>query len=197
MRNSAWTANGVTRPAADGVYEPSPEPPPRAAHRFSTRVGLGVAFAVVILDQLTKELAETLLDRGEFVPWIGDHIGWQLVYNPGAAFGIPAPWWLFLIVTVLVTVIVLRALPRTPDLLLASAYGLLLAGALGNVMDRLFRAGNPEGPAFGGGYVVDFVAWGSFPRFNLADSAITVGFVLLVLGLYREERRQPPDPVTS
>ena len=181
----------MTRPAADVVG--SPQPPLRTAHPHATVVGLGVACLVVILDQITKEFAEAVLERGEFVPWIGDHIGWELVYNPGAAFGIPAPWWVFLVVTAVVTVIVLRTLPRTPTLLLACAYGLLLAGALGNVIDRLLRPGFPEGPSFGGGHVVDFVAWGSFPRFNLADSAITVGFVLLVLGLYREERHHPPE----
>ena len=183
----------MTRPAADAVTETPPEPSERPAHRLAAPVGFGVTLVVVILDQLTKELAESWLDRGEFVPWIGDHLGWQLVYNPGAAFGIPAPWWLFLVVTALVAILVSRALPRTPNLLLATAYGLLLAGALGNALDRLFRAGAPDGPPFGGGYVVDFVAWGSFPRFNLADSAITVGFVLLVLGMWLEERHGPVE----
>ena len=164
-----------------------PAPPP--AHPYSVPVGLGLAVVVVIFDQVTKELAEARLDPGRFVPVLGEHVGWELVYNPGGAFGIPAPWWLFLLVTLVVTVIVLRSLPRTPSLVLASAYGLLLAGALGNVIDRLFRPGARGGPDLGGGYVVDFVAWGSFPRFNLADSAITVGFVLLVLGLWLEERR--------
>jgi signal peptidase II len=67
------------------------------------------------------------------------------------------------------------------------AYGMLLAGAIGNVLDRLFRPGDPD--LWYGGYVVDFVAWGTFPRFNVADSAITVGFLLLVVALWREERR--------
>lgn len=145
-----------------------------------------LAASLVVLDQATKQLAEELLDRGRFVPWIGEHIGWQLVYNPGVAFGISAPIWLPLTVTVIVVVIVARALPHTPRLLPAASYGLLLAGATGNVIDRLFRAGSGEG--FGSGEVVDFVAWGTFPRFNVADSAITIGFVLLILALWQEER---------
>jgi signal peptidase II len=113
-------------------------------------------------------------------------VGWQLIYNPGGAFGIPAPHWLFLIVTVGVVVLVARVLPKAPTADAATAYGMLLAGAVGNVLDRLLR---PGGDGLRHGYVVDFVAWGSFPRFNVADSAITVGFVLLVLALLREERR--------
>ncbi|MFA9428916.1 signal peptidase II [Egicoccus sp. AB-alg2] len=167
---------------------------PRAASRLAVQVGVLVTAAVVVLDQATKELAEALLELGEFVPFLGERIGWQLVYNPGAAFGIPAPAWLFLIVTVLVTWIVARALPRTTSLLQAAAYGLLLAGALGNAIDRLVRP-NVVGEVSGffQGDVVDFVAWGTFPRFNVADSAITVGFVLLTLALWREERSARGD----
>jgi len=152
-------------------------------------VGLTVAAVFVVLDQVTKVIAENVLRPGRFVPWLGSDVGWQLVYNPGGAFGLPAPSWIFLVVTVLVVVIVVRTLPRTASLWQAAAYGLLLAGALGNVIDRLVREGGPDAPAFGGGEVVDFVAWGSFPRFNVADSAITVGFALLVLTLWLDERR--------
>ena len=161
-------------------------------HPLAIPVGVIVTPAFVVLDQATKELAESLLEPGRFVPWLGSGVGWQLVYNPGGAFGLPAPSWLFLGVTVIVLVLVARALPRSASLTGAVAFGMLLAGALGNALDRLLRAGDPEG-GFGGGYVVDFVAWGSFPRFNVADSAITVGFVLLVLALWLEERRAAAD----
>jgi signal peptidase II len=164
--------------------------PQHHRHALAIPVGLVVAAAVIVLDQATKQLAEELLVRGEFVPWLSDRIGWQLVYNPGAAFGIPAPIWLPLSVTVVVVIIVARALPRTTRLLPATSYGLLLAGAIGNVIDRLFRAG--EGDGFGSGEVVDFIAWGAFPRFNVADSAITIGFVLLVVALWQEERSPEP-----
>jgi signal peptidase II len=157
-----------------------------AAYPHAVVVGLLVAVGLVLLDQLTKQFVEQVLVPGRFVPWLGDHVGWQLVYNPGGAFGLDAPHWLFLIVTVGVLVLVARVLPEAPTLPAAIAYGMLLAGAVGNVLDRLFRAG---GEAFGSGYVVDFVAWGSFPRFNVADSSITVGFVLLVLVVLAEERR--------
>lgn len=154
------------------------------------QVGLLVAAAVIVLDQATKELAESWLATGEYAPWLGEHVGWQLVYNPGGAFGLPAPSWLFGIVTILVVGIVARTLPSTHRLLPATAYGLLLAGALGNMVDRVLRAGDGN---LLGGHVVDFVAWGSFPRFNVADSAITVGFVLLVVALWLEERDAEPE----
>jgi signal peptidase II len=156
---------------------------------WPVRVGLLLAAIVIVLDQATKEVAEAFLERGEFVPLLGDAVGWQLVYNPGGAFGLPAPSWLFIIVTVAVTVIVGRTLPHTRSLLQASAYGLLLAGALGNAIDRVVRPSTTGRDSVFDGEVVDFIAWGTFPRFNVADSAITVGFVLLVLALWQEERR--------
>jgi signal peptidase II len=153
--------------------------------RLMMTVGYLVAAAVVILDQATKHLAELQLVVGRPVAWLSDGIGWQLTYNDGGAFGIGAPSWFFLVVTVVVTVIVVRNLPRAPRLTTAWSYGLLLAGALGNALDRVFRTGDPGDPRFFHGHVVDFVAWGSFPRFNLADVAINVGFALLVLDLLR------------
>ena len=157
-------------------------------HPLVRTVGLVVAAVLIVVDQATKQLALVHLEPGRFVPWLHEAIGWQLVFNPGGAFGIGAPPWIFLVVTVIVVAVVARSLPRCQTVTSATAYGLLLAGAIGNVLDRLFRPGGPDAPAFGGGEVVDFVAWGTFPRFNVADSAITVGFVLLVLGLLLEER---------
>ncbi len=162
-------------------------------HPHATAIGVSVAAGLVVLDQATKELAEALLTPGVFVPWLGDHIGWQLIYNPGGAFGLPLPHWVFLLVTVGVLALVGRILPRAPTALSATAFGMLLSGAVGNVLDRLFR---PGGEVFGSGFVVDFVAWGTFPRFNVADSAITVGFAFLVLALWREERLSAALEVT-
>jgi signal peptidase II len=176
----------------DGPLNADAAPRERTAehvgHPLVRTVGLVVAAVVVVVDQATKQLALEHLEPGRFVPWLSDAIGWQLVFNPGGAFGVGAPHWIFLIVTVIVVVVVARSLPRCHTITIATAYGLLLAGAIGNVIDRLFRPGGPDRPAFGGGEVVDFVAWGTFPRFNVADSAITVGFLLLVLGLLLEER---------
>lgn len=151
------------------------------------QVSMLAAAIALVFDQATKELAETLLVRSRLVDWLADGWGWQLVYNPGGAFGFGAPTAFFLGVTVVVTVIVVRNLPRTTRMGGAVAYGLLLAGALGNALDRVFRA-----PGFLRGEVVDFIAirlpfYGDFPRFNVADMAIISGFVLLMVALWRED----------
>lgn len=160
---------------------------------LTTWLGYQVAASMVILDQATKRVAEVVLDRGVEVSLLGSHIGWQLVYNPGGAYGIDAPSWFFLAVTVVVTVIVVRNLPLAPGLRPATAYGLLLAGALGNALDRVFRAGFSDDPSFFHGHVIDFVALGSFPRFNVADISITFGFVLLVIDLWRSDHETDED----
>lgn len=157
-------------------------------------VGYQVAVLALLLDQATKRIAEVALDRGVEVELLGPNVGWQLVYNDGGAYGIAAPSWFFLVVTVVVGVIVVRNLPEAPSMRAGIAYGLLLAGALGNATDRVFRSGDPGDPSFLHGHVVDFVAWGDFPRFNVADAAITCGFLLLVLDLWLGSREEAlPD----
>jgi signal peptidase II len=145
-----------------------------------------VALVVVVLDQVTKALVLRVLTPGRFVPLLGEHIGWQLVGNRGAAFGIPLPTFVFPIVTVVVIVMVVKGLPDLFSPVLVGSQGLVVGGAIGNVIDRISRAevGLLDGE------VVDFVAWGSFPRFNVADAAITVGVVVLVLAMLREDRRE-------
>lgn len=144
-----------------------------------------VAAVVVVLDWAVKELALARLVPGRFVPLLGDHVGWQLVFNPGAAFGIPLPPPVFPVVTAVVVVAVVRSLREAGGRAVVAAQGLVVGGAFGNLLDRVIRPG--DGPL--GGLVVDFVAWGSFPRFNVADAAITVGVVSLLLLLVRDERR--------
>ena len=153
-----------------------------------------VALAVVVADQLAKEIALELLEPGRFVPLLGSRIGWQLIFNPGAAFGLALPPLVFPLVTLLVLVVIVRSLPVEPAPLVVSGQALLLGGAVGNVIDRMLRPGT-EG--LFGGHVVDYVAWGSFPRFNVADSAITVGVVLFLLAVLRDELADRADRRTS
>lgn len=144
-----------------------------------------IAAAAVIADQATKELAVRVLTPGVTRPWLNDQIGWELTRNDGGAFSAPIPWWVFPIVTVVVMVLFLRGLPQATLLSEAAGFGLLVAGAMGNGLDRVFRGGDLGDPRFLHGHVVDFVAWGSWPRFNVADTAITVGFALLLWSLVR------------
>lgn len=179
------TATGARddRPTSPATTDPTSGP--AAASLPPGWLGPVVVAVLVVVDQVVKYVAEQALEPGRFVPWLSDAIGWQLVYNDGAAFGLPLPWWVFPVVAVVVVVVVWRTLPRVERVVPVVAYGLLVAGALGNLVDRLVRTGDVGDPRFLHGHVVDFVAWGTFPRFNVADAAITIGFVLLAWDLWR------------
>ena len=145
-------------------------------------VAVGVAGIIAVLDQATKVLAvEFLSDQS--IDW--GLVAFRLVRNPNAAFGIPGFPGMFLLVTVIVAVLIGRLLYTTDRLWLAFAYGLVLGGAVGNALDRVFRP-----PGFPEGAVVDFVAVGRFPVFNVADSGITVGAVLLIVLLLRRDQEK-------
>lgn len=147
-------------------------------HFHAIRKWLGVALAVIVLDHLTKWWVSTSLDYQEFIQVL-PFFSLVRVHNTGAAFSFLADaggWqrWFFIAIGVIATVIIVRLLTRhAHEPRLALPLAMVLGGALGNVIDRAVL-----------GYVVDFLyfhyhglAW---PAFNLADSAITVGAVLLV-----------------
>ncbi len=133
-----------------------------------------VGLVVVVLDQVTK-----LLIRGWLGPDAGSHrfdlagdlLAFVYVENPGAAFGILRGETAFLILAaaaiVVLLIVTLRDAARLSPLMYVGL-GLLLGGALGNLIDRIRL-----------GYVTDFIAVGIWPKFNVADSAITVGLILM------------------
>ncbi len=143
-----------------------------------------VAVLAYVADRLTKAWAvRTLARRGPIV--LIPHV-LQLDYtsNSGGAFGIgrSAPW-LFAAATLLVSLVIVAVsfrLSRTP---VAVALGLILGGALGNLTDRIVR-----GDGLLTGRVVDFIDVHVWPVFNLADSAIVVGALLLALSSLGTER---------
>ena len=148
------------------------------ARRGQVRRFAGIAAAVVILDQLTKALVRAWLSEGETWPEGFDLIRISHVENSGAAFGILQDGGPFLIASsILGAVIVLIFLRAAPpgDRLYEAALALVLGGAVGNLIDRLFR-----------GTVTDFIDPTHYPSFNVADSSIVVGvFALAVLSLVR------------
>ncbi|PVZ08907.1 signal peptidase II [Actinomycetospora cinnamomea] len=151
---------------------PPAEQPPK-------QLGLLVAIAavVIVLDLVTKIVMVSWLRDGERVPLIGDLVSFTLVRNPGAAFSLATGLtWVLTLVALAVVVGIVRFARRLRSRGWALALGLVLGGALGNLVDRFFR-----GPGPLQGHVVDFVSVGWFPVFNVADSAITVGGVVLVL----------------
>lgn len=138
---------------------------------------LGLALAVVVIDQLTKAWAVSTLTVGQRTPLVGDLLGLALLYNPGAALSLATGMtWVFTLAAVAVSVIILRAAPRLGSRGWAVALGLLLGGAVGNLIDRLLRE-----PGVARGHVVDFIAYGDLFVGNLADVAIVVAAGLILL----------------
>jgi signal peptidase II len=155
--------------------------------RFALWVGF--ALIVAVLDQLTKQLMLGWLAEGERVP-VTDFFSLVLLYNRGAAFSFLAEhsgWqrWFFVTLAVLICGWLLRLTwQHQRERLQPFAFSLIVGGAVGNVIDRLWH-----------GAVVDFLYFHvgryGWPAFNLADSAITVGVGLMLWAQLREARRPP------
>ncbi len=125
---------------------------------------------ILSLDQLTKFFITKNLFLNQSIPIIKGIFHITLIHNRGAAFGIlknQVP--LFIFTSILAIILIYRSLRKDTRLNLYSVcLGLILAGALGNLIDRLFF-----------GYVIDFLDFRIWPVFNIADSAITIGAILL------------------
>lgn len=152
-----------------------------------------VIAVVVVVDIFTKNWAEAALQpRGVPRDVFGEGVRLTLVYNPGAAFGLHlGPWsrWIFLALTVGALFILVRLYlhTRAGERIRAFALGLVTAGAIGNLIDRIT---SPIG-------VVDFIdigvgAW-RWPTFNVADMAVSVGAILLAYVLWGEDKRVPEE----
>jgi signal peptidase II len=138
---------------------------------------LGTAAVVVALDQLAKAWAVRTLGDGNVVEVVGSLLQLRLFRNPGAAFSFATgTTWIFTIIAIVVSVVIVRSSRRLGSRWWALALGLLLGGAVGNLLDRLFRE-----PGFGQGHVVDFIDLPRLFVFNLADAAITCAAVLIAL----------------
>jgi len=176
---------------------PDPDAPQREAlrpgtpRRRSSRLGvvLGVAVFVLAADIVSKVIVvATLSDRrclvGSFVPspppvrLLGGVLTLCESRNPGAAFGIggTSSTIVFTAIAVGVIIFIVRTARQINSLPWAIALGLLLGGATGNLTDRIFRSPGPLR-----GWVVDWIQLPHWPVFNLADSSITCGAVLMVL----------------
>jgi signal peptidase II len=141
-----------------------------------------VAVLALALDVLTKYLVVAHLEGGPTVTVLRGVLYLDVFRNSGAAFSTATGLtWVLSLVAVAVVVAIIWMAPRLRSVGWAIGVGLVLAGALGNLMDRIFRAPGPLR-----GHVVDFISvfkpdGGAFAIFNLADSSITVGAVLIVL----------------
>jgi signal peptidase II len=141
----------------------------------------GLVVGIVLLDQLTKAwVVASLADGPQSI--IGDTVELRLTRNPGGAFSLLTGFTpLLAVLAVIVAVVLVRVAQRMTDPVMVVALSLVLGGAIGNLLDRVFRA-----PGFLRGEVVDFIRIGAFPSFNVADSAITIGAVLLLVWGWRD-----------
>ena len=149
-----------------------------------------IAVAIVVADQLTKAWAQRALADGPIV-LIDGFLRFRLTENPGAAFSsFQGAGPLLAIVAVGVAAWIVMMIRRSGHTLEAVALALVLGGAVGNLVDRLTRGeGLLDGP------VVDFVDFSFFPTFNVADAAISIGAVLLLVAVMRQGDPSP-DPVS-
>lgn len=146
-----------------------------------------IAGVIIILDQVTKYLVRTNLaftDTWSPWPWLEPYariVHWQ---NTGAAFGMFQNWGnVFMVLAIVVSIAILYYFPQVPrqERVLRLALAIQLGGAVGNLIDRLYQ-----------GWVTDFVSLGNFAVFNVADASISVGVVILMIGMWLREQRIVP-----
>ena len=150
-------------------------------------IGLvSLAFTILAVDQATKEMVrQSIPFSGRWLPdwlmWLEPYariVNWR---NTGAAFGMfQGAGLIFTILAFVVIAVIFYYYPRVPgeDWPLRLAMGMQLGGAMGNLTDRLTF-----------GYVTDFVSIGRFPVFNVADSSIFIGTIVLIVGVWWTERQ--------
>lgn len=157
----------------------------------STALLAGTALLLYVLDQVTKALVVANMDPGERIKVVGDLVWLWYLQNTGASFSIlPGAIWLFVPVTIIAIAMVvyfhLQFRDRGPWIHVI--LGAILAGAIGNLTDRVRL-----------GYVVDFVSIGlgdlRWPAFNVADPSLVIGIALLVVYLtFFDSRTRRDEP---
>ncbi|MEU6203610.1 signal peptidase II [Micromonospora musae] len=185
----------------------SDEPVRRRARPGAVAILAGTGLAALLLDLLTKHLALVHLTDREPLRLLGGLIYLNLIRNSGAAWSIGSDHtWVFPLITIAVIGWIVWMALRLRSVPWAISLGLVLGGALGNLMDRIFRA-----PGHFVGHVVDMISvfgpFGEyFPVFNLADSSLVCGVILAVLleltgrqrdgGRVGRDGRPAADPAT-
>ena len=139
-----------------------------------------VALAVVVIDQVTKQIALSTLEPYEVREVLGELLSFQLVFNSGAAFSLgDGTTWIMTIIALVVTVGIVYYARRAQSSAAVWIFGVGLGGAIGNLIDRLLRE-----PSFGQGHVVDMINYNGWFVGNVADIAIVgAAAAVLVMGL--------------
>lgn len=135
------------------------------------------AAVVVAFDLATKVWAVATLENESNIQVIGTFLQFSFFRNPGAAFSIGTNvTWVFTIISIAVAIAILAISKNVVNRVWAIALGAMLGGALGNLIDRLFRSPEPFQ-----GHVVDFILLPNYPMFNISDSAVVVGAITMVI----------------
>ena len=146
---------------------------------------LSLALAIVALDRLTKWLALESMVQGQSLKIIPNIFHITLVLNKGAAFVLfkdKSPFFIPFSIIFIIAVIIYILVKGPIDPLLSSSLGLMLGGSAGNLVDRIRF-----------GYVIDFLDFRIWPVFNVADSAITVGALILAINIFRQKKSKYPN----
>ena len=168
------------QPGVDGTQS-TETPAERPKGRRRIAVLFTVAALAYALDLVSKMVVVAKLEHHAPIEIVGDWLRFEAIRNAGAAFGFGEAFTIiFTVIAAAVIVVIARLARKLYSLPWAIALGLLLGGALGNLTDRIFRS-----PGVFEGAVVDFIAPKHFAVFNLADSAIVCGGILIVLLSFR------------
>jgi signal peptidase II len=142
-------------------------------HRSILFIAISIALSLSLIS--TWLINQFLIDR---IAVIGDLAGFQRAFNPGIAFSVTFPPVIqHLLIGIALIAITYMAIKQSRTVLSSIGFGLIIGGALGNIIDRL-----PDG------LVTDFIQVGMFPIFNIADSCITVGVILLLANMLWMEK---------
>ncbi|MHA5048561.1 signal peptidase II [Streptomyces sp. SD15] len=172
---------GESAPAEQSGVDGTKAPQERPKGRRRIAVLFSVAALAYALDLVSKMIVVAKLEHHDSIEIIGDWLKFEAIRNAGAAFGFGEAFTIiFTVIAAAVIVVIARLARKLYSLPWAIALGLLLGGALGNLTDRVFRS-----PGVFKGAVVDFIAPKHFAVFNLADSAIVCGGILIVLLSFR------------
>lgn len=172
-------AAGAEPEQSSGPDLPDGQESTEARSRGKRRIAVLFAVAAVAyaIDLVSKMIVVAKLEHHAPIEIIGDWLRFEAIRNAGAAFGFGEAFTIiFTVIATAVIVVIARLARKLYSLPWAIALGLLLGGALGNLTDRIFRS-----PGVFEGAVVDFIAPKHFAVFNLADSAIVCGGILIVL----------------
>jgi signal peptidase II len=154
---------------------------------------LATALLVILVDLATKVWAVARLENQSDIKLIGDFLKFSFVRNPGAAFSFGTNvTWVFTLIAIAVSIAILVISRTVTNKPWAIALGGLLGGAVGNLIDRIFRS-----PDVFRGHVVDFISIPNYPMFNISDSAVVLSAIAMVLLSFRGVEYQTPNALPT